>query len=565
MHRRATTRHWVAVLLVWVGISGCDFVSTPDRFIDETVQPPVIAAVDYATIRSGQHLAGTVVFTANLDSIASPVDRVALIVDGEEIDSGFEAPYTLSLPTERYPDGPATIGLAIYKRAGNQGLYGYVGVPATTLMTPVVFDQRPPSQVNDLSGDWTETGAELTWTPNRDPNFYAYLIIREEIWSDVPDGSGEFGFNAAVLDTLYDASASVYRDLAPPPVYGLTSTYRVAVSNRASIADSDGLALSYGSGASIPGHFVYSSVYHPTRDLAYRVNQTTLSVWSPDGGTTLATVDLSAFIQTAGLEEMSDIVGIREDGTELYVFAADPASGISETELLAFSATDAPAFLRRLSAFPNDAFRVRPGPDGFLIATSGDQLRVYDAADGQLQSTLSEAISGSTVHPAGANILTQRLDDTTGDCVLTSYDPATGDSVGQATYPFDGMDCWNVYVMNGGRTMYLVSAMESRFRRVDGASFEITDPIDFPVATGELVDRVSVSGDRLFLGVSSFASLYQNGAVLEVEADGQTVVRTWRFAPNIERIFPSADGAAFYALSSGSPSTAHVWRVPRGM
>ena len=141
----------------------------------------------------------------------------------------------------------------------------------------------------------------------------------------------------------------------------------------------------------------------------------------------------------------------------------------------------------------------------------------------------------------------------------------TGDSVGRATYPFDGMDCWNVYVMNSGRTMYLVSAMGSRFRQVDGASFEITDPVDFPVATGELVARVSVSGDRLFLGVSSPASSYQNGAVLEVEANGQTVVRTWRFAPNIERIFPSADGAAFYALSSESPSTAHVWRVPRGM
>jgi hypothetical protein len=562
MPRRATTRHWVAVLLAWVGVSGCDFVSTPDRFIDDTVQPPVVAAVDYTTIRSGQHLAGTVSLTADLDSIASPVDYVALMVNGEQIDSAYEAPYTLTLPTDRYPDGPATIGLAIFKRGGNQGLYGYVGAPATTLVTPVVFDQRPPSQVEELSGDWTEDGAELTWTPNRDPNFYAYLIIREDTWSNASDGGSAFGFNAVVLDTLYDASAAVYRDAASPPVYGLTSTYRVAVSNRVVAIPSGEVALSYGTGASIPSNFVYSSVYHPTRDLAYRVDQATLSVWNPSDGTTLATVDLSSFIQAPELAHTGYISAIRKDGTELYIYASDPASLVETSELLVFSATEKPSFLRRLSAFPNDAYGVRPGPDGFLIAASGSALRVYDAADGQLQSTLTGAVIGATVNRAGATILTQRLDDTTGTCVLTSYDPATGDSVNQTTYPFDGMACWNVYVMNGGSTIYLVSVMDSRFRRVDGASFDITAPIDFPVAPGELVDRVSVSGDRLFLGVRSFASSYQNGAVLEVEADGQTVARTWRFAPSIERIFPSADGAAFYALSTGFPSS-RIWRVSR--
>lgn len=564
MPRRATVGHWAAVLLLWIGVSGCDFVSSPDRFIDDTVQPPVVAAVDYAAIRSGQHLAGTVVLTADLDSLAGRVDYVALVVDGEQIDSASDAPYTLRLPTDQFPDGPTTIGLSIHKLNGNQGLLGLAGVPATTLVTPVVFDQRPPSQVENLNGVWADNGVELTWTPNQDPNFYAYLIIREDTWSDAPDGSGEFGFNAVVIDTVYNASAAVYRDAAPPPVYGLSSTYRVAVSNRASAAPSGELALSYGTGASIPGDFVYSSVYHPTRDLAYRVNGSTLTVWTPLDGTTLATIDLSEFIQTPGLTGAGSVVGIREDGTELYVYAADPASEISEAELLAFSATDDPSFLRRLSAFPDDASRVRPGPDGFLVAQSNSEMRVYDADDGQLQSTLSGELSNSTMSRAGENILTQRFDDVTANCVLTSYDPATGDSVAEVSYPFDGMACWNTHVANGGGTIYLVSTMESRFRRVNGASFDLTAPIDFPVASGELVDRVSVSDDRLFLGVSSSASSYQNSAVLEVEAGGQTVVRSWRFAPHIDQIVPSADGTAYYVLaSSESPFTAHIWRVSR--
>lgn len=103
---RAQSSGWIVaalLALVFPGLllAGCDFVDSPERFVDDTVQPPVVAAVDYATVRSGQHLAGTIVFTANLDSLGSRVERV-----------------------------------------------------------------------------------ELSWAPSQDLNFYAYLVIREDTWSD---------------------------------------------------------------------------------------------------------------------------------------------------------------------------------------------------------------------------------------------------------------------------------------------------------------------------------------------------------------------------------------------
>jgi len=562
----ASASGWVAAFLVWWMLTGCDFVDRPDRFIDETVQPPLIAAVDYATVRSGQHLAGNVVFTVDLDSLGDRVERVVLTVDGEYVDDAFEAPYTLRVETRQFADGPATLGLEIHERESRQGLLGVGGIPAIALFTPVVFDQSPPTTVEGLEGEWDASGVTLTWTPNRDPNFFAYIVIREDTWSDVPDGGSAFGPRSTVLDTLYDASVRSYREPGLPSVYGLQSTYRVIVSNRAQTVPSADAAVWYGDESSIAPEtydaLTYGSVVHPSRDLAYRTDGRRLEVLAADRGTTLETIDLSSFLQTPELAGAASVVGVRPDGSELYVYATDPASGVSTSELLVFSATAQPTFLRRLDAFPDDAARVRPGPEGFLTARVSNQLHVYDAADGQLRTTLSGAPAGATVHRAGGLILTQSLANDSGECVLTSYNPATGASSGQATYPFDGMSCWNVHATDDGSTVYLVSVMESRFRRVDPSSMDVSAVTDFPVAPGDLVDRVRLSGDRLFLGVSSYDRPYQPGLLLEVDVSGQTILRTWGFVASVERIVPSADGTALYVFASERPD-AWIWRVPR--
>jgi hypothetical protein len=387
-------------------------------------------------------------------------------------------------------------------------------------------------------------------------------MIREDTWSGLSDGGGEFGSNAIVIDTVYNASAAVYRDPAPPRVYGLRSTYRVAVSNRAEVLPSLEVALSYGGQAtSISDGSVYGSTYHPTRDIAYHIDGSVLTVWRLSDATTITTVDLSIFIQTPELDRAT-IVGIREDGTELFVYASDPASLIEESELLVFSATETPSFLRRLSSFPDAAFATRIGPNGLLVTRVDSDVRVYDDADGQLQSTLVGSSNVVNMHRVGDRILTQSYNDATDTCLLTTYDPATGAPVAQATYSLNGEGCWNVYVMDGGRTLYLVSTMESRFRQVDGASLEISAPVNFPVAAGERVYRVSVSGNRLLLSVTSDQPPHRS-VVLELEADGQTIVQTWRFASIVERIIPLADGDAFYAISSAF-SSSEIWRVPRG-
>jgi len=568
---RAATSGWAGAFLIWLVLTGCDVVDHPDRFIDNTVQPPLIAAVDYATVRSGQHLAGEVVLTATLDSLGDRVERVVLTVDGAYVDEVFEAPYTLRVETRQFADGPATLGLEVYERESRQGLLGLAGVPSIALFTPVVFDQSPPTTVENLSGTWSDDGVTLRWTPNRDPNFFAYIVIREDTWSDVPDEGSAFGPRSTVLDTLYDASIRSYREPDVPSVYGLQSTYRVTVSNRAETAFFAHVLAEYGVAQSVDtywsGLLLNEGIFHPSRHLAYYVDGDYLHVVSTATGSLTATIDLYDFVEDESREngtytDYGRLVDIQPDGSEVYVYRSNPASGTETSDLLVFSGTEQPAFLRRLDAIPDDAAGVRLGPDGFLTARVSDQIRVYDAADGQLKAPLSGAPASATVHRAGDRLLTQHLADASGECVLTIYDPATGTAGEQATYPFDGMSCWNVHATDDGDALYLVSTMESRFRRVDVASMDVSAVTDFPVPPGDLVDRVRVDGDRLFLGVSSNERPCRRGLVLEVDASGQTVFRTWGFASPVERIVPSADGTSLFVFASPYAS-GRMWRIPR--
>jgi hypothetical protein len=556
---------WVSIIILWLGSAGCDFVQEPDRFIDESVQLPVVAAVDFSSIRSGQHLAGRVDLTVDLDTLTGSIERVVLTVDGQPVDEAMQAPYLLSAPTTEFQDGPAALGLEIYPTDGSGGLLGLAGAPSVVLVTPVVFDQRPPTAVEDLRVTWESSDVTLDWTPNTDPNFYAYVIVREDTWSDKPNGGSMFGPQTTVLDTLLDASIRSYENAGAPTVYGFTSTYRVYASNRAQLAEPAETTARYGDATGIEAEaydrLAYSGISHPSLDLIYSSDGTRLYVENASDGSTLTSIDLIEHLQDPSLAGTADVVGIRQDGREVYVFAADPASGISTTELLAFSATEQPTFLRPLSAFPDDAFGLRLGPDGTVVAQKNGEYSVYNTDDGALVTGLTDPPSNPSVQRTGADLLTQHVDSATDSCVLRRYDPATGEITGEATYPYDGMSGWNVYPTASGNLAYLISVMESRFRTVSGESLTLSSVTDFPVPAGDLVDRVAVDADRLFLGVNSNVRDGRPGRLLEVDADAQIVVREWAFATAIDRLILSADRSAIYALTSDRPR-GWLWRVP---
>ncbi|NBC87757.1 MAG: hypothetical protein GVY25_16370 [Bacteroidetes bacterium] len=553
------------IMVLWLGTAGCDFIQEPDRFIDEDVQLPVVAAVDFSSIRSGQHLAGRVDLTADLDTLSGSIERVVLTVDGQPVDETSQAPFLLSAPTTEFPDGPAALGLVIYRTDGNGGLLGLGGAPSTTLVTPVVFDQRPPTAVENLRGTWAGSDVDLEWTPNTDPNFYAYVVVREDTWSDDPNGGSMFGPQTTGLDTLFDASVGSYEDAGLPTVYGFTSTYRVYASNRAQLTDPAETNTQYGDAtdivAEVYDRLAYSSTSHPSLDIIYSSDGTRLYVQDASHGTTLTSVDLVEHLQDPSLAGTADVVGIRQDRSEVYVFAADPASGIATTELLAFSATDQPAFLRRLSTFPEDAFGLRLGPDGTVVAQTNGEYSVYSTDDGALVTGLTNPPPSPTVHRAGADLLTQHVDGAADSCVLRRYNPASGDIIGEVTYPFDGMSCWNVYPTASGDSAYLISVMESRFRTITGTSLTLSTVTEFPVPQGDLVDRVVVDAGRLFLGVSSHARYGRSGRLLEVDATAQMVVREWDFATPIDRLILSADRSEIFALTADRP-LGWLWRIP---
>ncbi len=138
---------WALAGLLATTILGCDLVGTPERYVDSSVRPPVVAALNFTDLREGQHLAGPVSFTVDLDSLGDRIDYVQLSVNGEPASTSTPPrPYTFTLWTDRYPEGPVTLGLAVYERdQSNQGLLGLAGAPSIALSTPVVFDQRTPT------------------------------------------------------------------------------------------------------------------------------------------------------------------------------------------------------------------------------------------------------------------------------------------------------------------------------------------------------------------------------------------------------------------------------------
>jgi len=556
---------WATIIVLWFGTAGCDFVAQPDRFVDESVELPVVAAVDFSSIRSGQHLAGIVELSADLDSLDGSIERVILTVDGQPVDDAMWAPYRVNVPTADFPDGPATLGLEVYTVDGKQGLLGLAGAPSVVLVTPVVFDQRPPTDVENLSANWENNVVTLNWTPNADANFYAYVIVREDTWSDDSNGGSGSGPRTTVLDTLFAASRSSFEDAGLPTVYGLESSYRVVASNRAQTSAPAEAQVEYGDGVHLMdgryNQIAYSGVEHPTIDRVFTTDGSTLFVRATDDGRTVANIPLGAHLQEPDLLGTAHVVGVRRDGTEVFVFAADPASGVMTTELLAFSATDSPQFLRRLSAFPNDAFGLRLGPDGTVAARTNDEWRVYDTTNGQIESTLEGAPVGATVSTVGTHIVTQHVDPATDACVLNNYDPATGVSTGSARYPFDGMSCWNLFAAGESDAFYLASSMEPRYRTGNAGSMALSDVTDFPVGENTFVSRLRVDPNRLYLGVSSYAEPNVQARVLEVARDGQTVLREWSFTRPIDRIMTGTDGATLYVLSSDFPN-GWIWRIP---
>ena len=282
-------------------LPSCDLNDPTNRFLDSSAQEPRVVLLDSVGIRSGQHLAGTVMLEVPPISLNSPITSVSLIVDDSLQQRAFSPPYTFQLDTRLQNQGEHLLSIAVTETNPQIGLLGATGFPSFIFSANVVFDQAPPSPVTLQSVVWENGHPRLSWTRNNDLNFYAYALTEESNWS---------GENQ--IATITDQSTTTYVDTTIPMFYGIKSTYHTDVSNRNSIVPSNGVDIRFGDtlpAAASPGP-------RPIMNAA-GTELYTLSPYPNDIITAMSTTDRT-ILRTRPMSSFS-CFALSRDGSQIYV------------------------------------------------------------------------------------------------------------------------------------------------------------------------------------------------------------------------------------------------------
>ena len=466
----------------------------------------------------GQHVAGTVAVSLNLDSLAGRIDRVVLRVDDQEVATVRQRPYAFTLATPSFPTGDHVVSVSVYVRNSAGGLLALVGAPDVLFVVPVVFDQRRPTPVSLTSVDLQENRPYLTWAQSQDANFYAYVVYRRPTESEAPET-----WPGVEVATLFDRTQTAFLDEMLPAVYGSGATYRVAVWNRQDHALSN-TALTARYGTSVPN-------IAPTTGLAIqsRNGQSLYYVAGPRFAE--ASLDSRRIVRFLDLPSNANLYrfenDIHIDPTTGRIVAAVRGAGVRVVDAGTFEPV-------ATYSLPYQAYRFALS-GGKLYTVDwyeyANRLLMLDAETGAVvaMSGVLEAVTTAVVgaSPDGRSVYVVDAPGWT-QTSLTRYDVSGASPVPAERVPLGySVYDWDVTVAEDGRVVAFIDGAISVF---DGPTLARRPETVIVPASG-LAEAVRVRGDRLYATYrGSSLSIPGAGEVAEYDASSLRLLRRWQFA-----------------------------------
>lgn len=218
--------------LVAILVASC---MSDDVFFNHDAGPPEVQLLTVDHLKQGQHVDGTLSFTFSPESNSSVIG-VVVFVDSVVVQELYNSPYQIEINTRQWPEGNHHIDIGLVKAKSPEiGMLSLIGFPYKLYVIDLVFDRTPPTAVTLLKAEWDDNihSPVLTWTKNNDPNFYAYIIYRQDKSTIYEAGRVYNQDQLSMADTWNDGAI------------GFTFTYYVEVSNRFQSLKSNQITLSY--------------------------------------------------------------------------------------------------------------------------------------------------------------------------------------------------------------------------------------------------------------------------------------------------------------------------------
>ena len=511
-------------------LAACDSFGDPERFYNDDARPPVVGSLDLSALRPGQHVAGVLRVTLDLDSLAGRVERVEIAVDDGGFGPAEGLPRRFFVQTDAYPDGEHTISVAIYLRDARTGLLGVVGAPSMVLSVPLVFDQRPPTPIASVSATIdADRRPRITWEPNTDANFYAYVVSRYPAYEQGRT------LGDAVVDTVYDQGTTVLVGAPLPDVLGARIAALVEVTNRREFSQlSDPAYATYGL-QSIPTDVFSGDI--PSSNIARSGDGSEFYFVS---GSRLIALSSSTYEETRSTA-LTGLTGISRSTAHIE---ADPASG--RLYVAAESGSQANVYVIDPSSFTvSQTYQLPTSTTSFVV--SGDRLYtvtralyVIDAATGDIVAQTEEVFPSiyseiAAVSRDGRSVYVMDVDfdkpsglvrvDVSGETPRLSERHATATTIG-----------WSAAVGTDGR---IFLSTDGLLEALDSVTL---DPLSRYTA-GAAFEGIHAAGGRLFGSTIGDVPLFPSGGrVTELDLETLRPMGSQALSMSARQLVLGADG-----------------------
>lgn len=556
----------------FLALAGCDTYDTPKRYVDTTVQPPIVDAVNFTDLPSGQVMTGTVPLRIDLDSLNQSAVTVTLYVDTPDrgYSIGLPPPGIVPLDTWEYAEGPHTLVLEVQDGDTNLGLFGGSGVPTHVFTVDVVFEQIPLEEPV-VNATWNDAGVTLSWDTTEHPFFTEYRVLRQAGWDDLE--------GPAVIATIADREQTTYVDAEAPSIFGAGAAYYVeTVTWTEGTAQSDYTPVQYSSGV-FAGNLVYGGQAFLSRLrtlFLVKTHDGLLQAVSNDGGSPLWITDAEIRDPELALVRSSLPAGLTEDGTDLIyrVEALENEDDTADQQFIYRKDVD-----RRTepdTRIPTDlaVVDVMPARTGrFAVVDDTGALHLLDASGTSLSHL--DDIAQYRVHVTRdrRTALVAQYDDATTAttaCTLTSVDLSTDtlQPLTTVTIPDAHPLCLEEVTMGEStalfiRDRYTAPVLELRDART--LSVRATQPVqNYATLTDDArVPAVSFVNGTVLLSVNRGVPSPRvgNGLVLRLNPETLSEAERWQFMnPPYQILSPIGTNHAFAYADLLDDATA--WKLP---
>ena len=520
-----------------MGLSACDSFVEPERFVNDDARPPEAGALDFAGLRPGQHVAGVLDLSLDLDSLAGRLDRVEIAIDDGGFGPAEGLPRGFSVQTDAYPDGEHTVRVAIYLKEPRVGLLGVVGAPDYVLSVPLVFDQRPPTPVAVTSVSvGPDRRPRIEWERSEDANFYAYVVERAPVDADGRSVGGE-----TVVEEVYDRETTSLVGAPLPDVYGAGVAVTVRVSNRRTLTEraDERPVATYG-----PDPAPFDLTPLGGGDVARNGDGSELYFVS---GPRLVAVSTTTYEETRSLalpglfasDRVLNSVGVDAETGRLYVaYRATNGTDVLVVDRRTFSVV-------RTYTLPSMVRPVLAGGRIYGLVSQG-ALYVVEAATGRVVGQTDEGVfdpRASAVlaaSPDGRSVYVSDI-DLEGASALIRVDVSGATPRLAARQAIPSVLASAAAVGPDGRVYLATGGAVTSY---DGATLR---PLESYAPGGDVAaETVLVAGGRVFASFVGGVPLFTfGGTVVELDPESLRPLRSQRLSHAAARLAVGADGRLF--------------------